>query len=600
MTHRATTLAQDLSEVVSQRNIERAWKNSIRNGLRRQLISDLHDYLDFHRNLSGIAARVSSDVVRGHYRTSAPEFVTLEKRDGITRRLAVPDPADALVLQCIVDTIEPHIGEAQPTNRAFYARSHMPPSEASVDSTFAYPWMQLWPEFQERIWEFTSTHEFVVVTDIANFFDTIPLHTLRNTLASIAKISENVLNLLFFALEALTWRPYFMPHSGVGLPQIDFDAPRLLANAYLFKLDQELEHTSGSFVRWMDDIDAGVNSREEGKKLLQSIQSVLNSQGLQLNSNKSKILFAKEAVEHFCIRHNRALTIIQNSIENGAKTPKSIAQLGRSLRASYSKFRSSKLTGNWDKVQKRYLNLFGKLKDPRAIRDLPTLLSEFPSTRGAIFRYLIDLGYSEPRFRIVENFLASGNCVCAGSLFEAVKCLISWDMPLKDRIVGRILTLAAIVAEKHDETLSFPFGAALLLMAKYAPREALLNYIDENHRIWERSAWASRQVAAVSPLLPDSSRQNILAALQKNGLLQGLQVWESLASLQQMTSFDRQLRPYLFDTKAKDGAVIFSKVVLAFAMLSGCLSTSEKTELRAHFIATWKDKWYRALIAKAG
>ena len=63
---------------------------------------------------------------------------------------------------------------------------------------------------------------------LANYFDTIPLHSLRNVIAAASKISEHVLDLLFFVLETLIWRPYYIPNSGVGLPQLNFDAPRLL------------------------------------------------------------------------------------------------------------------------------------------------------------------------------------------------------------------------------------------------------------------------------------------------------------------------------------------------------------------------------------
>jgi hypothetical protein len=177
-------------------------------------------------------------------------------------------------------------------------------------------WWILWPQFQQRILKFTDSYQYIVVTDIANYFDCIPLASLRNTLASCGKFSENLLNFLSYLLEAFSWRPYYMPHSGVGLPQINFDAPRLLAHAYLFKLDEELEsYTNGNFVRWMDDIDAGSNSRQEGKKLLRNLDNVLSSQGLRLNTSKSKILSAQDAVAHFWIQENRALTIIENSIK---------------------------------------------------------------------------------------------------------------------------------------------------------------------------------------------------------------------------------------------------------------------------------------------
>ena len=68
----------------------------------------------------------------------------------------------------------------------------------------------------------------------------------------------------------------------------------------------------------MDDIDAGSNSRQEGKKLLRNLDNVLSSQGLRLNTSKSKILSAQDAVAHFWIQENRALTIIENSIKYGS------------------------------------------------------------------------------------------------------------------------------------------------------------------------------------------------------------------------------------------------------------------------------------------
>jgi hypothetical protein len=155
-----------------------------------------------------------------------------------------------------------------------------------------------------------------------------------------------------------------MPHSGVGLPQINFDAPRLLAHAYLFKLDEELESaTNGNFVRWMDDIDAGVNSREEGKKLLRNLDNILSSQGLRLNTSKSKILSAQDAVAHFWIQENRTLTIIENSIKHGSGSSITQKKQKHLLKKRFRSFDRKLRTGQWDKVFKRYFSLFGMVKD---------------------------------------------------------------------------------------------------------------------------------------------------------------------------------------------------------------------------------------------
>jgi hypothetical protein len=92
MTYRARALASDLGTVVRPASLTAAWKNSVREGLRSQVLPDLHDHLDLHRNIQTIAARISTDVAAGRYRPATPEFVTLEKKDGIARRMAIPDP----------------------------------------------------------------------------------------------------------------------------------------------------------------------------------------------------------------------------------------------------------------------------------------------------------------------------------------------------------------------------------------------------------------------------------------------------------------------------------------------------------------------------
>ena len=229
----ATPLSLDLDYAFKTQKIVKVWRYTVRHGLRKQPLEDLHDFLDIHRNIQSFAARLRKDVLDGHYKPSSPEFVHLEKRDGIPRRLAIPEPANALALQCIVEVLESELKKAQPSQNSYYSRTHTQGDVEHVDGTFAYPWWILWPQFQQRILKFTDSYQYIVVTDIANYFDCIPLASLRNTLASCGKFSENLLNFLFYLLEAFSWRPYYMPHSGVGLPQINFDAPRLLAHAYL-------------------------------------------------------------------------------------------------------------------------------------------------------------------------------------------------------------------------------------------------------------------------------------------------------------------------------------------------------------------------------
>ncbi|HEY9825353.1 MAG TPA: RNA-directed DNA polymerase [Stenomitos sp.] len=597
-TQRIHNLSLDLDYAFNTQRIVNVWKKTVRHGLRKQPLEDLHDFLDIHRNIQPFAKRLRKDVLDGHYKPSSPEFVHLEKRDGIPRRLAIPEPADALALQCIVEVLESELKKAQPSQNAYYSRTHTPGDVEQVDSTFAYPWWILWPQFQKRIWNFTNSYQYVVVTDIANYFDCIPLTSLRNTLASCGRFSENLLNFLFYLLEAFSWRPYYMPHSGVGLPQINFDAPRLLAHAYLFKLDEELESaTNGNFVRWMDDIDAGANSREEGKKLLRNLDNVLGSQGLRLNTSKSKILSAQDAVAHFWVQENRALTIIESSIKHGSGSQITQNKQKHLLKKRFRSFERKLQTGQWDKVFKRYFSLFGMVKDTCLEKHLPSILADSPSLRGATFTYLVRLGVTKKRINLIENFLLSGHCEDDVSLFEAIQCLITWETPATGQIVQRMVTLAKSIAKKNGSYSSSGIAASIWLLTKYGSRADLMSLIASSQDIWEKSTWTARQVAAVTPLLLEQDRLSITEIVTRNGLSQALEVLAHIASLRRLTNLDQQLNSYLKYQPSQNWPYYsLQKVVLTIALLQGKLDAVQKTNLRNNLLAIIPDRRYKYLI----
>ena len=217
----------DLEVAFHVPRVKDVWRRTVRAGLRRQAILDLHDYLDVHRNIDAHVRRIRTNIIGGTYRSHQAEVVRLEKSDGVCRRILLPTAEDALVLQSLVEVFQERVLRAEPTRNAFYSRSHETRSEEDVDGSFGYPWWILWPQFQERIWQFGRARHFTVVADLASYFDTIPLATLRNIIASMGQFEESLLDFLFYMLESFVWRPFYMPLSGVGLPQIDFDAALL-------------------------------------------------------------------------------------------------------------------------------------------------------------------------------------------------------------------------------------------------------------------------------------------------------------------------------------------------------------------------------------
>lgn len=104
---------------------------------------------------------------------------------------------------------------------------------------------------------------------------------------------ECVLDMLIYVLSALLWQPDYMPRVEVGLLQINIDAPRLLAHCFLYELDAFLaSDPSRDFVRYMDDIDIGVDSVAAAKEVLKSVDLVLQTKQVRLNSGKTLILLS--------------------------------------------------------------------------------------------------------------------------------------------------------------------------------------------------------------------------------------------------------------------------------------------------------------------
>lgn len=218
--------------------------------------------------------------------------------------------------------------------------------------------------------------------------------------------------------------------------------------------------------------------------------------------------------------------------------------LKQKLRSSYKLFKNSPKAGNWDKVQKRYFTLFGKLKDKYLTRYATDLLNEYPSVRESIFRYLTEINYSKPRLTIVENFLLSGHCSDIGSLFLGVKCLVSFNIPFNASTRKHMHELAIEIKNKKIDNTAFAFGASLIILAKYAESIILEEHIKRHVKIWENSAWASRQVAALTPRLSIDGEQKVASSLQSNGQLQGLQVLTHLDRLKKTVKYDLQLYSY--------------------------------------------------------
>ena len=264
---------------------------------------DLHDYYDFNYNIEERAKEICGRVLKGQYKSYNPLIYRLEKKYGICRHMMIPAPSDALVFQAIVEQLQDTILEAQPTKKSYYSRDkHNLKLPHQFDNPENYPWFIHWKRFQRDIYQFSNDCEYLIVTDLTNYYDNIGLRELRHVISERVKTDEVNLDLLFNIIEQLSWTPDYLPASLKGLPTANLEAFRLLAHALLFEVDEILnKKTKGSFVRWMDDINFGSNSIKEAYATLSSLSDVLKSRGLSLNLSKTSIYKSEEAKVHFFV-----------------------------------------------------------------------------------------------------------------------------------------------------------------------------------------------------------------------------------------------------------------------------------------------------------
>ena len=202
--------------------------------MRRQAIPDPLENLDFHTRLDAICTTIEAEVLSASYIPDTPTRFLAEKSKGLCRQLVIPSVKDALILQTLSDALWAEIKLKAPTKKSFYSPGDHQFSKMIKGHTSEYGPINAWLAFQETIFGFAKSKKYIVVTDIANYYDSISYDHLRNILADLSPAREHALDLLIYTLSWMLWQPDYMPRVPVGLPQSNLDAPRLLAHSFLW------------------------------------------------------------------------------------------------------------------------------------------------------------------------------------------------------------------------------------------------------------------------------------------------------------------------------------------------------------------------------
>lgn len=545
-TERFTILRKKvLSNLFTRRRIIDVWRQVVRSQLRSLDLKDLFDNYDFNYNIEDRAVSIRNDILSGKYATSQPLIYRIEKKYGICRHLVIPQPSDALVLQILIENVSDRILKKQPSKNAFYSRDKHTLSKPHEVEDYGLTWRQQWKQLQKKIYNFNEEKELIIVTDLSNYYDSIDIHELRKVFTSLTKIHEVIIDLLFKIIEDISWIPDYLPYSKRGLPVANIEGVRLLAHSFLFEIDEVIKYKSkNSFTRWMDDIVIGINSQKDAVETISSVSDMLKSRGLSLNLSKTKIYNADESYYNFQIEENRYI----DSIENTNLDDPDYTSICSELYKNYKLHFKQEDAKYWDKVTKRYITTFSRLKSTKLLNNLADTYISYPSLRQHLLYYLINIGFRAKTKEKVLKILNRISIFDDISLYQICSLLTQWEIPLSakpflkecEKLISKLV---------FNQNLPSHFYCLLWFKSKYSHPEDLFNFIIKYENLWQKDSSLRRQITAtLSRLLIYNSEQVriILNNQISSGILNTVTLANQIYLFSKLKRIDFKLTAYLF------------------------------------------------------
>lgn len=580
-----------LRKLFTIKNLTSVWRSVVRSQMRRLDILDLHDYYDFNFNIEDRAKEIRNQILKGQYKASPPLIYRLEKKFGICRHMMIPSPSDALVFQTITEHLAPLVKAATPTDKAYYSRDkHQVKLPHEFQTSSPAPWFVLWPRFQKDIMKFSGEHDYLVVTDVTNYFDNIGLRELRHIVSSRIKADEVILDLLFNIIEQLSWVPDYLPTSLKGLPTINLEAFRLLPHMMLFEVDEVLDtQTAGSFVRWMDDMDFGVDSIDRAHTVLGSINDVLKSRGLALNLGKTIIYTSSEAKKHFLFDQNQYLDEFQ-------KKKPSAAGFAKNKKEFLKKFREHLKRSdlrNWDRVTKRFFTVAGKHSISDLRRYCAALFQEQPGIRPNILYYLSLLGYSQATANAILRIVRDTQRYDDVMLFQFVRLVTEMEVP---RTKSGLVFVSQFRALLDPSASDLDLYCTCWFAAKYFRPHELLNLLEKTRSRWVNEQFLARQVVSMLPrayLFKTDAVLRIMDDQLTSGPRDAASVATNIKNLVETERLNKRLTSYLLPDKVQRPYPLPKYLSLMALLSSEKLRESDRKriDVRKHVSDPWLLYW---------
>lgn len=233
----------------------------------------------FEKDLKGNLYKIWNRMSSGSYLPPPVRLVEIPKANGGVRPLGIPTIADRVAQTVVKMVLEP---EVEPL---FHPDSYgYRPGRSALDAVGAA---------RERCWKF----DWVIDLDIKSFFDTIPHDLLERAVARHADLDWVRLYVKRWLNAPVERVDGTRMERTKGTPQGSVVSP-LLANLFLhYAFDLWMQRTFPylCFERYADDAIVHCRSESQARVVLEAIRQRLVECGLELHSEKTQIVYCKDA-----------------------------------------------------------------------------------------------------------------------------------------------------------------------------------------------------------------------------------------------------------------------------------------------------------------
>ena len=257
-----------LAAALTRENLQRAWKRVKAN--KGSAGVDGLDIAQTATHLKTAWPTIREQLLRGTYRPNPVRRVTIPKPEGGERELGIPTVTDRLIQQALLQVLQSIV---DPTFSE-HSYGFRPGRSAHGAILAARAYVQ-------------QGRRVVVDVDLEKFFDRVNHDILIDRLnkrigdAGVTRLVRAYLNSGIMNGGITREREQGTPQGGPLSP--------LLANLLLDEVDKELERRGHCFVRYADDANVYVRSRQAGNRVMRLLRKLYANLRLTVNETKSAV-----------------------------------------------------------------------------------------------------------------------------------------------------------------------------------------------------------------------------------------------------------------------------------------------------------------------